>query len=85
MERDLSWIEKANCRGCDPDLFFPPWRSQGDTGAAIYYDQARPVCDGCVVKAECLELGLEPENRLYGMFGGLTPKERRALRRSVAV
>lgn len=73
---DLSWRQGAPCTrpGVDPDVFFP--------GVGGSYEQARELCHGCVVRPLCLawvlrkdrELGVQP-----GMFGGLTPAERRKL------
>jgi len=68
-----SWREDAACRGLLPDLFFPV---RGYETAA----DALAVCDRCPVVEACLEYALvERENE--GIFGGTTPKQRRALRR----
>ena len=65
---------EAACRKADPDLFFP---DEGDNVAQIA--EAKAVCDGCAVKDGCLAFALEfPQ---YGIWGGLTDKERRRLRR----
>ena len=42
----------------------------------------RQLCDRCAVRAECLTMGLWPTRRhdTSGVFGGLTPLERRELR-----
>ena len=44
------WQEQANCLGVDPDLFFP------ERGAST--KEAKAVCRGCEVRAECLEYAL---------------------------
>ncbi len=72
------WRAAAACAGTtDPELFFPV----AETGPA--YDAqvaaAKAVCAGCPVVAECLAEALA---RIpYGIAGGLTESERRALRR----
>lgn len=63
------WTDLAACRDMDPELWFP----LGD-GA-----QAKAVCAGCPVKADCLKFALV--NGLdHGIFGGLDADQRRALK-----
>ena len=70
---DDTWMVEAACVGADPELFFP---NQGGGG------KAKRVCAGCQVKAECLAFSLTvPYARELGVWGGLTPRERRGLRR----
>ena len=66
------WVDQAACAGVDPDLFFP------DRGASLA--DARRVCAGCPVRAECLEYALEAGEK-FGVWGGTSEKERRAMRR----
>ena len=65
------WHERAACRGTPLSVFFP----EDDD-----YGPARRVCAACPVRRPCLE---EAQRRSvnHGMFGGLTPNERRAARR----
>jgi len=58
----------AACRGMDTNEFFP---MDGD------YSRVLPVCGGCPVREECLDIATNQELDLYGMFGGLTPKQRK--------
>lgn len=67
-----SWRDEANCRDIDPDLFFP-LRGE-DIG------RAKAVCWGCAVREECLEYALD-NNEEQGIWGGLSGKERKRLRR----
>lgn len=69
---DMPWASDANCAGLDPDLFFP---ADGESAAA-----AKAVCRGCVVRVECLSFAVAHGER-HGVWGGLTPRERRPLRR----
>lgn len=54
----------------DRDLFYPAGENSEE------YERARAICDGCPVKAECLGFALDTGER-YGMWGGMTPMERR--------
>ncbi len=69
---DSRWQEMANCRGLDPDLFFP------ERGASTR--DAKRVCGACVVKLDCLEYALEHKEK-HGIWGGLSERERRVVRR----
>ena len=40
---------------------------------------AKRVCTGCTVRAECLEFALANDER-FGIWGGLSERERRRLR-----
>jgi WhiB family redox-sensing transcriptional regulator len=72
---DHSWQEDANCLGVDPDLFFP------ERGASTR--EAKEVCRGCVVREECLEFALQNGEK-FGIWGGLSERERRRIRRQRA-
>ena len=73
---DRSWQEYANCLGVDPDLFFP------ERGASTR--EAKEVCRGCVVREECLEYALVNGEK-FGIWGGMSERERRRLRRQRAL
>ena len=70
QERD--WQSRANCMGVDPDLFFP------ERGASTR--EAKEVCRGCVVRENCLEYALANGEK-FGIWGGLSERERRRVRR----
>lgn len=70
------WRLSAECQYTDPDLFFPG--KGGTTG------EARRVCRGCGVRAECLEYALGNDER-FGIWGGLSGRERRKALRLAAV
>jgi WhiB family redox-sensing transcriptional regulator len=69
------WMDDALCAQTDPDLFFP------DLGGSA--KAAKAVCAGCDVAAECLAYALEHGER-EGIWGGLSPLERRKLERGAA-
>jgi len=66
-----AWVAASACRNADPDELFV-------TGAA--QNRAKAVCTGCPVRTECLSDALD--NRVeFGVWGGMTERERRALLR----
>ena len=66
------WQERALCAQTDPEAFFP--EKGGSTR------EAKRICSGCEVRAECLEYALAHDER-FGIWGGLSERERRRLRR----
>ena len=70
-----AWEEHAACKDRDPDqkLFFPDHGNRSPR-------KAKAICAGCPVQADCLDRALENDER-FGIWGGLTEKERRALKR----
>ena len=46
--------------------------------------EAKKVCRGCEVRAECLEYALEHDER-FGIWGGLSERERRRLKREAGL
>ncbi|MDQ3571032.1 MAG: WhiB family transcriptional regulator [Actinomycetota bacterium] len=73
---ERTWQRQANCMGVDPDLFFP------ERGASTR--EAKEVCRGCVVRKDCLEYALDNSEK-FGIWGGLSERERRRIRRSRSV
>ncbi|CCH78260.1 putative WhiB-family transcriptional regulator,WhiB protein [Nostocoides japonicum T1-X7] len=68
----LSWQERSLCAQTDPEAFFP--EKGGSTR------EAKKVCVGCEVRAECLEYALANDER-FGIWGGLSERERRKLKK----
>ena len=64
---ELGWQERALCAQTDPEAFFP------EKGG-------KRVCESCEVRAECLGYALEHDER-FGIWGGLSERERRRLKR----
>lgn len=71
-----TWHDFANCLGVDPDLFFP------ERGAST--KEAKEVCRGCVVRDDCLEYALQNGEK-FGIWGGMSERERRRIRRQRAL
>ena len=72
LPEEQSWQERALCAQTDPEAFFP--EKGGSTR------EAKRICTGCEVRAECLEYALEHDER-FGIWGGLSERERRRLKR----
>ncbi len=68
----LAWQSDALCAQTDPEAFFP--EKGGSTR------EAKKVCLACDVRGECLEYALANDER-FGIWGGLSERERRRLRR----
>jgi len=67
---NLSWRQRAACRGIDPNVFYPPSEEEAE--------EAKSICAGCPVREACLEYALANRER-DGVWGGATERERRRL------
>ena len=65
---DEDWRVQALCAQTDPEAFFP---EKGESPRA-----AKKVCQACPVRAQCLQFALD-HNQRYGIWGGLSARERR--------
>ena len=65
------WTTRAACKGMDPDELFVQGEAQ---------NRAKLICRGCPVRTECLADALD-NGIEFGVWGGMTEKERRALLR----
>jgi len=72
VEGQLAWQADALCAQTDPESFFP--EKGGSTR------DAKKICTSCEVRSECLEYALANDER-FGIWGGLSERERRKLRR----
>jgi len=70
--RQPAWHDQALCAETDPEAFFP--EKGGSTR------EAKKVCVRCDVRVECLEYALAKDER-FGIWGGLSERERRRLKR----
>lgn len=74
-DETLAWQTDALCAQTDPEAFFP--EKGGSTR------DAKRICTSCDVRAQCLQYALENDER-FGIWGGLSERERRKLRRSAS-
>ena len=72
IDGPLAWQQHALCAQTDPEAFFP--EKGGSTR------EAKAVCQACQVREECLEYALANDER-FGIWGGMSERERRRLRR----
>jgi WhiB family redox-sensing transcriptional regulator len=72
-DNPLAWQSDALCAQTDPEAFFP--EKGGSTR------DAKKICTTCEVRAQCLEYALANDER-FGIWGGLSERERRRLRRA---
>ena len=68
---DTAWMADGACRGTPPDTFFP---TRGEDVAAV-----KGLCAACTVRTDCLRYALDTHEE-YGVWGGTSEAERRALR-----
>jgi len=68
----LSWQSDSLCAQTDPEAFFP---EQGGSTR-----DAKKICSSCEVRTQCLEYALANDER-FGIWGGLSERERRKLRK----
>ena len=64
----------SNSCEADPDLWF--------SERAEDIAQAKEACGFCPVRTECAELG---KNEEFGVWGGMTPEERRTAQRFLVI
>lgn len=69
---------RAACAGMPTDLWFP-LRNQRHQLA-----KAKGVCSGCPSRVECLTWALAA-GEVHGVWGGLSERERRPLRRAAGL
>jgi len=68
----MAWQADSLCAQTDPEAFFP--EKGGSTR------DAKKICASCDVRAQCLEYALSNDER-FGIWGGLSERERRKLRK----
>ena len=67
---NLSWRQRAACRGVDPDIFYPSADEEAE--------EAKSICGVCPVRESCLEYAILNRER-DGVWGGATERERRRI------
>lgn len=75
VESALSWQESALCAQTGADFFFPA------PGSSTR--EAKLLCGACEGREACLSYALDNDER-FGVWGGLSEKERQRLRRERA-
>ena len=70
-----TWTAEAACRGTDTEIFYPV--------TADEEAEALSICATCPVRAQCLDYAIR-NREAYGVWGGMTPEQRRRIRRERA-
>ncbi|GGU28578.1 transcriptional regulator WhiB [Streptomyces violascens] len=70
---ELTWQETALCAQAGPEFFFPA------PGSSTR--EAKQLCGACEQRKACLEYALANDER-FGVWGGLSEKERLNLQRT---
>nr|WP_156722100.1 WhiB family transcriptional regulator [Streptomyces apocyni] len=68
-----AWRTEALCAQTGPEFFFP------EPGGSV--SEAKRLCMACEGRPACLEYALTHDER-FGVWGGLSEKERQQLRRT---
>lgn len=68
----LAWQEQALCAQIGSEYFFP------EPGSSVR--EAKRICQLCEMREACLDYALANDER-FGVWGGLSEKERQNLRR----
>ena len=71
MTWNEDWASQGQCRQAQPDELFVKGAAQ---------NKAKQLCAGCPVRTECLAEALD-NNIEWGVWGGLTERQRRAVLR----
>lgn len=79
VTENWTWQMRAACRGIDSTVFFHPDRERG-TAKASRDARAKEVCQDCPVIEACRRHALAAQEP-YGVWGGMTVDERRAVLR----
>lgn len=70
----MSWLERAACRGMDPNVFFPEEHRPFDSQSAIAICRSCEVIDACYADAI-----RDTQFGGYGIRGGTTARERKRI------
>ena len=70
------WVENALCAQVDPDLFFAE-------GQGYNARPAQSICGRCEVRTQCAQWSIDHDEE-HGVWGQLTPYDRRKLKQEEA-
>lgn len=80
---DKPWeFEQPLCAEVGVEAFYVQDRDEPEPGVGVVpdYNSAKKICKSCIHQIECAEWGIKHET--HGMWGGLTPQERKIIRGS---
>ena len=78
MVASLRWQDDAACREIGAELFYANDTEERVVKAGYETSEAKKICNSCPVQTDCLEYALnyETPSKMYGIWGGATPRER---------
>ena len=68
--------DEASCTSVDREIFFPEKAQKNQ----VHISQVKAICVACPIRTRCLQFALD-EQQQYGIWGGLSYKERRELQK----
>lgn len=74
------WRDDASCKGQDLSIFFI--ENEDGSISRKNIKKAKSICLKCLVQVKCLSYALNEDIR-YGIWGGITPRERSSLIKSI--
>lgn len=74
-EKPTEWMAGSLCGPEHQELLFPSDRSK--TASAAMEFAIRTLCSQCPVRADCLDYATTKPYERHGVWGGMTPDERR--------
>ena len=74
--REPRFYENPSCATVGGDFWFPE-KADGSMNT-VEMQMAKSICRSCPHRSECAEWGIQKE--VHGIWGGLVPKERFAIR-----
>lgn len=70
IEADVSWQDKAGCKGHPANLFFIDSPNGVNKPYRQTLEKARQVCANCPVVSECYNYAVQAKEQ-YGVWGGV--------------
>jgi len=74
-----AWMYDGLCNEYPQGTFFPVHGGEGKIRTSV----AKAICNRCLVREECLQYALDTRQE-YGVWGGKSERQRRAIRRQYA-
>jgi WhiB family transcriptional regulator, redox-sensing transcriptional regulator len=80
MYDPYAWQDRAECKGVGPGQFFAALQGKPVQQSRIEKETIRDYCNNCTVREHCLNFAMR-YGMDYGIWGGLTERQRRDLHR----
>lgn len=77
---DVRWMDQAACAGLSTEIV-NRWFFSDEAFRGQEWKAAIKMCDGCVVREQCLAFVLDHPDSMPGVWGGTTENQRRRMKR----